>query len=196
MVVYRSFSSWRDAVAAAGLRAGKIHHHTTQELLEEIGRVWRKLGRQPKYDEMKRPIARCCASVFHTRFGGFHKALAAFVKWEKSGRRGMAMTSDRTRRRGIGGIVKQDRRRMIGWRLRFLTLRRDGFRCRACGRSPATEAGVKLQVDHVMPWSKGGKTGMGNLQTLCRECNCGKSNLDWKIKGPRSAMRGRSDVNL
>ncbi|MCL2147194.1 MAG: HNH endonuclease [Synergistaceae bacterium] len=56
---------------------------------------------------------------------------------------------------------------------RYDILRRDGFRCKVCGRSAAE--GAKLEVDHILPVSKGGKTTDDNLQTLCRECNQGKS---------------------
>lgn len=30
-------------------------------------------------------------------------------------------------------------------------------------------------ADHIVPWSKGGKTEYGNLQILCVKCNCKKS---------------------
>ncbi len=60
--------------------------------------------------------------------------------------------------------------------LRFKVLQRDLFRCLLCGRSPATELGCELHVDHIIPFSKGGKTTLENLQTLCSKCNIGKSN--------------------
>lgn len=56
--------------------------------------------------------------------------------------------------------------------LRYDVMRRDGFRCCLCGRSAAN--GAELEVDHIVPVSKGGNTTYGNLQTLCRECNRGK----------------------
>lgn len=58
--------------------------------------------------------------------------------------------------------------------LRYDVLKRDGFRCKICGAS--AEEGAKLHVDHIIPVSKGGKTEMNNLQTLCDRCNIGKSN--------------------
>lgn len=57
--------------------------------------------------------------------------------------------------------------------IRFDVLKRDNFCCKICGAS-AAEDGVKLEVDHIVPVSKGGKTEMENLQTLCIRCNRGK----------------------
>lgn len=57
--------------------------------------------------------------------------------------------------------------------LRYQVLKRDNFTCQKCGRK-APE--VKLEVDHILPWSCGGPTVLDNLQTLCEECNKGKSN--------------------
>jgi len=56
-------------------------------------------------------------------------------------------------------------------------MKRDNFKCQLCGRNPATEAGVILHVDHIVPWSKGGETEIGNLQTLCMQCNLGKGDI-------------------
>ena len=58
--------------------------------------------------------------------------------------------------------------------MRYDVLRRDDFHCVRCGRG--REDGVKLYVDHIVPVSRGGKTVMSNLQTLCEDCNCGKGN--------------------
>ena len=53
-------------------------------------------------------------------------------------------------------------------RLRFAIYERDGYRCRNCGK---TGSEASLEIDHVFPVSKGGKSTPDNLQTLCRECN-------------------------
>ena len=71
--------------------------------------------------------------------------------------------------------------RAVNWRLRFLVMRRDDFKCRQCGCSPAIKPGTVLVVDHVVPWSKGGETTIDNLQTLCEPCNGGKSDLPINI---------------
>lgn len=57
--------------------------------------------------------------------------------------------------------------------LRYDILKRDNGRCQICGRS--AQDGVTLEVDHIKPISKGGKTEPDNLRTLCRDCNRGKA---------------------
>ena len=58
--------------------------------------------------------------------------------------------------------------------MRYDVMKRDGFRCVLCGMS--AKDGAILHVDHIIPVSKGGKTTMDNLRTLCEKCNIGKSN--------------------
>lgn len=59
--------------------------------------------------------------------------------------------------------------------IRYQVLRRDNNRCRCCGNSVST--GAILHVDHITPVSRGGKTTLSNLQTLCSCCNLGKRDL-------------------
>jgi len=59
-------------------------------------------------------------------------------------------------------------------RLRYQILKRDR-RCVLCGVGPKE---ARLEVDHIVPRSKGGSNELTNLQTLCDGCNRGKSNLD------------------
>lgn len=48
--------------------------------------------------------------------------------------------------------------------------KRDGGRCVYCGSTQ------NLQLDHIIPFSKGGATTLENLQLLCQKCNIEKSN--------------------
>lgn len=68
-------------------------------------------------------------------------------------------------------FVAQQRRLMTD-SLRYDVMRRDGFRCQLCGAT--AKDGYKLHVDHIIPVSKGGRTEMQNLRTLCERCNMGK----------------------
>ena len=68
--------------------------------------------------------------------------------------------------------------RTISDKLRYQVLKRDNFKCCACGASPAKDPSVELHIDHITPWSKGGETTIENLQTLCSRCNLGKSDSE------------------
>lgn len=57
--------------------------------------------------------------------------------------------------------------------MRFSIYKRDGYRCRMCGIS---DRFANLEVDHIIPISKGGKSTYDNLQTLCHRCNVQKGN--------------------
>lgn len=57
--------------------------------------------------------------------------------------------------------------------IRFNILSRDKFTCQYCGRKAPD---VVLEIDHIIPKSKGGLNRLDNLITACRECNIGKSN--------------------
>jgi 5-methylcytosine-specific restriction endonuclease McrA len=65
--------------------------------------------------------------------------------------------------------------------MRFLIMRRDNFKCNACGKSPTNNPGTELHIDHILAWDKGEETIFENLQTLCSVCNIGKSNLDFNV---------------
>lgn len=70
---------------------------------------------------------------------------------------------------------KNNSSRIVSDKLRYQVLKRDNFKCCACGASPAKDPSVELHIDHIIPYSKGGETIMENLQTLCSKCNLGKS---------------------
>ena len=53
-------------------------------------------------------------------------------------------------------------------KLRFAIYERDHNRCRICGSRR------NLEIDHIYPIAKGGKSTYDNLQTLCHRCNMRK----------------------
>ena len=53
---------------------------------------------------------------------------------------------------------------------------RDDYTCCKCGNSIYREPNLLLEIDHIIPISKGGKTEPNNLQTLCWKCNRAKGN--------------------
>lgn len=55
--------------------------------------------------------------------------------------------------------------------LRKKIIERDNHTCKICGLSTYDEPNLLLEVDHIVPISKGGLTTEENLQTLCWKCN-------------------------
>lgn len=72
----------------------------------------------------------------------------------------------------------ENKRKAISTRRRFEILKRDRFTCQYCSRKPPK---VALEIDHIIPVSKGGSNESTNLITACFECNRGKSNIDLTV---------------
>lgn len=85
--------------------------------------------------------------------------------------------TDNDQRIPRGESVSHPERSKMTNSIRYDVMSRDGFRCQLCG---ATSNEDRLEVDHIHPVSKGGKTEMANLRTLCFRCNSGKSD---KVEG-------------
>lgn len=81
------------------------------------------------------------------------------------------------------GTVKT--RPKISQAIRRGIMERDGYRCQHCS---ATE---QLQIDHIVPWSKGGASTTDNLQVLCAPCNLSKKDkLSVSMGTPTSGSTG------
>lgn len=75
----------------------------------------------------------------------------------------------------LSAFTKEQRALMTN-RLREAIKKRDNFTCCSCGNSIYKEPNLLLEIDHIVPVSKGGCTVEENLQTLCWKCNRAKSN--------------------
>jgi len=188
--VRKRFGSWNKALAAAGLRlVSHAHRYTNDECFENMLQVWTHYGRPPKHEEMNLPPSIVGSKAYVLRWGTWNKALHAFV--EKANKdQETYETQQASELQNITSIVSAPRerahaktnelyeakRRDIPLGLRFSVFKRDYFKCKVCGNSPATDHTCKLHVDHIQPFSKGGLTTIANLQTLCDRCNLGKGN--------------------
>ena len=173
---------WNKILELAAMKPILNRNFSNEDLFEEIERIWIMLGRQPTATDIKRGVSKYSLNTYARRFGGWRKALEAFVNF---------INSDDPPREGSdlvekdagtvsdvipGGFIHKTPRD-INLRLRFKVLLRDHFKCCACGASPAKDPAVVLHVDHIVPWAKGGETLLDNLQTLCSKCNQGKSDI-------------------
>ena len=70
----------------------------------------------------------------------------------------------------------KEQRALMTNKLREFIKSRDNFTCCNCGNSIHSEPNLLLEIDHIIPVSKGGCTVEENLQTLCWKCNRSKSN--------------------
>jgi hypothetical protein len=190
------FKGWIQTLQLLGISQHRAEQRfSNEEIFREIQKAWESLGRQPKYREMKAPFSAMSAYTIKSRFGGFTKAIHAFcADRQRSDDNDTEFSSlpdeqlDAARApikrpdKEIDGetpvvttATKRKTPRTPGWRLRHQVFVRDQFKCKYCGRSPATHQGLTLQVDHIIPYPKGGETVLENLQLLCHECNGGKS---------------------
>ncbi len=62
-------------------------------------------------------------------------------------------------------------RTLMTAKLRSFIKTRDNHTCRYCSVSLAAEPHLLLEVDHIVPVSRGGLSAPDNLQTLCWRCN-------------------------
>lgn len=73
---------------------------------------------------------------------------------------------------------------LFGYEVREYLLEKWGRRCAYCGR-----AGTPLEVEHIIPRSRGGSDRVGNLTLACHPCN--------QAKGARTATEfGHSEVQV
>jgi hypothetical protein len=191
----RHFGSWSKALERVALGTAGQPQADIEALLYNLLAVWLKLGRRPASAEMRRPLSKFSIRPYLHYFGTWRKAMAGFFTWlRERDPPGAADDGERpaeslsVERQVPPGTVlvrpgRQDlppcrdghkTSRKPTLRQRFRVMLRDHFRCRLCGRSPATNHGLELHIDHIKPWSGGGETVDENLQTLCSDCNHGK----------------------
>lgn len=168
--IIRRFGSWNKALATAGLLLSNEVNVSDERLFENLLILWQHIGRQPRRRELSSPPSSFSQTPYNRRFGSWTAALHAFIEYANDqGAEAPSQIDGSSSRRQTG--------RDPSLRLRWRVLQRDHFTCCACGASPAITPGVDLQVDHILPWSRGGETTIENLQTLCSKCNLGKSNV-------------------
>lgn len=151
---------------------------------DEMQCIWQIVKQRPSRNEWEMSKPKTSYNTYKNRFGSWTDACLKFIEFKM----GNAILDEdfilpdreeQNLRVGKNPEFKSEFSRNISLRLRLLVLNRDNFRCVFCGRSPpATDIGTKLHIDHIIPFSKGGKSILENLQTLCEKCNLGKSNIE------------------
>ncbi len=172
-VVNKHFGSLRMALQKAGLTPHRFMKPTNEELVEILIELWDRTlkseGRRPYRKDLKDYGCLVSADTYYRRFGSWKRALLLAYDSitkdtaEVSSYVHPAMATSKST------SEEQQVHKALPLRKRFFIFKRDNFTCQICGRS-----GVRLEVDHIVPSSKGGSDSLDNLQTLCFECNRGK----------------------
>lgn len=135
-----------------------------------------RIGRQPTYNDFTKDVSKCSIKPYEYNFGSWNKALIAFSEYINSKK---TIDISKVSKKNNDNLIMFHNKgpRAVNYRLRFIVMKRDNFKCSICGKSPASDNNVILHVDHIKPWSKDGETNLNNLRTLCSVCNIGKSDI-------------------
>jgi hypothetical protein len=141
------------------------NRYNKQQLINNIQTVWDHHGRQPTTNDMAVFPSKIHYGTYFNHFGSWKKALEAFVSFKNGGKIPAEPSLD-----------LRAKRKSISTKLRLEVMNRDKFKCKLCGKSPANDVGIQLEIDHAVSLFNGGSNEIENLQTLCNLCNNGKKN--------------------
>ena len=168
-----TFDSWGKALQAAGLRAERSCKLDLKEMVAAFKDCWRNHDSVPSRKQLENNL-----SIHNYPFrwisymnvyGGLGNLAELIIKVQK-GLLPESLLYQRYR--------KKPKSRSIPLKKSSSVLKRDNYTCVKCGASPQKDKTVTLEVDHIIPVSKGGLSKLGNLQTLCFECNQGKKDRE------------------
>jgi len=75
------FGSWNNALIKAQIETNEEKNITEKDLFLNLEKVWTFLGRQPVTRDLVKPISKYTYQTYSERFGGWRKALKAFVEY-------------------------------------------------------------------------------------------------------------------
>lgn len=170
--VRRIFGCWANAMKEAGLRPtkGKLD---VSEMVETFKKCWAENKSEPDRKHLEDYLCRNSSPYrwksYKNYFGSLGRLAQRIVEYQ-NGKISEQQLYERYKPR--------KERTTVLPKVRYLVLKRDGERCVKCGASAKTDPTVTLEVDHIVPVSKGGSDDSDNLQTLCSRCNQGKKDRD------------------
>lgn len=137
---------------------------------------------------MRRPVLQLNASYEPLRIIWARKALTLITK-------GVAVVEVPTSRIIYPGVYLPSVIRLREYKhvpIRMQTVSRknifmrDGYQCMYCGKS---SGGAELELEHVIPRSRGGRNTWDNLVAACRKCNSRKNDRTPEEAGMRLIRR-------
>jgi hypothetical protein len=169
--IRRQFGSWAKALQDAGFRAVRGQKVDPAAMVEAFRACWKEQRSVPSLRQLEAFLERKKYPFRVKTYGTFFGGLGRLAKRIVQTQNGELSEADLLRR------IESERltRPPISQRLRYAILKRDREQCVKCGASPKKNSEVTLEVDHIIPFAKGGTNDPTNLQTLCWSCNQGKT---------------------
>jgi hypothetical protein len=169
--ILRRFGSLRKALHTAGLASQRYMKGSDEELLSILIELWEQTleseGRRPYKEDLKKYKFPVSPDTYVRHFGSWKKALLLAYNSVASASEDFEAHGNQA----LPSAEKSRKRENLSIRKRFFVMKRDHFACVKCS---ASGYGVRLEVDHIVPFAKGGTDALDNLQTLCFDCNRGK----------------------
>ncbi len=159
------FGSWKKVLTLLGIEGGRERRYNPEQLINNLESIWRQLGFPPGKRQIARYGEKISEHPYKQIWGSVYFACQFLAKYHEG---------KITKEELLRGNTSTNVRYTIPLKVRWDVLKRDNYKCRKCGKGPALNHKIKLEVDHIIPIAKGGQNDIGNLQTLCWECNQGK----------------------
>lgn len=159
------FGSWNKALKIIGIEGGHERKYSPEELIHNLESVWKELGFPPSKRNINKYGLKISEGPYRRIWGSFSNACKMLSSFHNG---------NITKEELHIGIVEKNTRETIPLNIRWKVLKRDNYTCKKCGKSPAKNNEVELEIDHIHPVAKGGGNELENLQTLCHDCNQGK----------------------
>ncbi len=171
--IIRLFGSWADALQKAGIKASRRRRKDPEEMINLFKDAWKECDGVPIKKQLENYLRKVSAPYTWRSYVFYWGSIGRLAKRIVEHQEGKITYSE------LCAPFKSSKKRDIIPRgLRYAVLKRDNEQCVKCGASPKKDAGIVLEVDHIIPWAKGGLTELSNLQTLCHRCNQGKKDKD------------------
>ena len=159
------FGSWNKALKIIGIEGGRERRYSSDELIENLENIWKEIGYPPGKRQLAKYGNKISESPYKKIWGSVSIACELLAKFHEG---------KITREALLIGNSKINVRETIPLNVRWKILKKDNYTCVKCGKSPAKNNDIELEIDHILPVAKGGTNDIKNLQTLCRNCNQGK----------------------
>lgn len=168
--IVRHYGSWEKALKDIGITSIKKDQYTVEELLAHFEKVWRWVEQPPSIGDLKKFNLKFSTSVTYdayTRRWGSYRLFQKIFSEYMLGKLNLNEVKNKIKDKNV-------RRNAISSSIRSQVLKKNNFKCQHCGKG--VEDNIKLEIDHIIPKSKGGIDKLENYQVLCNQCNKGKSN--------------------